>query len=105
MTNKTQQPLSEERLREKILDSVRLACNKYESRKHDSVQAIIDATNTIHNLILQERQAWGEYVIGEDWSAGIFPSVGEPSTIEDNLRAEQRKRNNQKEKSDETINH
>lgn len=87
MTNKTPQPLSEKELREKIEDIV-----------VDTDLHPVDQSLRIMKLFIQERQAWGEYVIGEDIPIKPGTYHGKTREVLDNyLRSIQRKRNTQKE--------
>ena len=79
------------------------------TRTPGAVVTISDFTENVVKLYLQDRKAWGEYVIGEDkWSndtgtIGTNNQTIKKSTyihVRNALRAEQRKRN-QGEKTDE----
>lgn len=85
-------PLSEEGLGEKIdeyVDRFRMQW-KVEGDEYHQSELIED----IVQLILQDRKAWGEYVIGEDvCTCGCNFGDGCLCLSDVRLRAEQRKRN------------
>ena len=96
-------PLSEKQLREKIEKILKdNGCNAIneEAGCDQTVYALV-------SLVLQDRKAWGEYVIGEDIDFPRDSQTGAPVGTDgfiglgkSELRAEQRQRN-QGEKTDE----
>ena len=98
-------PLSEEELGEKIdeyVDRFRMQWVVEGDEYHQS-----ELIEDIVQLIIQDRKAWGEYVIGEDIDFPRDSQTGAPVGTDgfiglgkSELRAEQRQRN-QGEKTDE----
>lgn len=91
-------PLSEQALR----DCIRKLVFNYSKPDGPNLG---EAADEITDLVLQDRKAWGEYVIGEDCTEiGGCTDCAEDNGYYDNvhneLRAEQRQRN-QGEKTDE----
>lgn len=116
-------PLTKEQLRERITSEIWEALNMAGADPETvaSKDAIYFKTDNLLNLILQDRKVWGEYVIGEDnikkpnsddyndWTVCdtcdvILDDLTEPAMAcicdrRNELRAEQRQRN-QKENKD-----
>ena len=105
MTNKTPQPLSEEEIRMAIDDygaRVAIITKKYIASEYSETERDKrwkEAAETLEKTILQERQAYAEYVIGKNEL--VVPIKGsmfnDDTNARNGLRAEQRKRNTQKE--------
>ena len=98
-------PLSEKEWRDKLTEiSMRIWNVDYELTFEETLKQVEDG---LLDTILQDRKAWGEYVIGEDIDFPRDSQTGAPVGTDgfiglgkSELRAEQRQRN-QGEKTDE----
>ena len=94
-------PLSEKELREKLLNHFTGGAPSYRAANESGQAAARSLAEPILEMWLQDRKAWGEYVIGEDiCTCGCNFGDGCLCVSDAKLRAEQRKRN-QGEKTDE----
>ena len=103
-------PLSGKKLREKIEDLVydavehgeELHTGRVKTREEieEEFGKLLSTVDSITGLILQDRKAWGEYVIGEDEPEPEIPVNDYYWRFRNELRARQRQRN-QGEKTDE----
>lgn len=85
-------PLSEQEWRDKLTEiSMRIWNGDYELTFEETLKQVEDG---LLDTILQDRKAWGEYVIGEDiCTCGCNFGDGCLCVSDAKLRAEQRKRN------------
>ena len=87
-------PLSEKELREELLNHFTGGAPSYRAANESGQAAARSLAEPILEMWLQDRKAWGEYVIGEDiCTCGCNFGDGCLCVSDAKLRAEQRKRN------------